>query len=69
MKKFFKEQPLCAFRRDRNLCDMIVHQKNGQFVKNNTTVKPKTKPRKGCGRNCVICQNCIWASVKQNLAE
>lgn len=64
LKKIFKEQPLCAFRRDRNLCDMIVHQKTAKVVKNNTTVKPKTKPRKGCGRNCVICQKLYLGECK-----
>ena len=33
LRKIFKDQPLCSFRRDTNLADIMVHQKNCKSIK------------------------------------
>jgi hypothetical protein len=30
LRKIFKDQPLCSFRRDKNLADIMVHQKTAK---------------------------------------
>lgn len=44
MMEVFKDQPLVAFRRDRNLCDTLVHGKTNRAI---TTSMPKC-PCKVC---------------------
>jgi hypothetical protein len=34
LRKIFKDQPLCSFRRDTNLADIMVHQKTAKVLKN-----------------------------------
>ncbi len=55
LKKIFKTQPMCAYRRDTNLSDRIVHQKTAKVLKRKEVGKKENKKQIGCGRNCVTC--------------
>jgi hypothetical protein len=49
MKKVFIKPPILAFRRDKNLEDILVHKKhNSMFLKQEHKCEP-------CSRNCAIC--------------
>jgi hypothetical protein len=49
MKKVFIKPPILAFRRDKNLKDILVHKKhNSMFFKQEHTCE-------SCSRNCAIC--------------
>lgn len=49
MKKVFDKPPILAFRRDKNLKDILVHKKhNSMYFKQPNKCEP-------CGRNCAIC--------------
>lgn len=48
MREVFSELPMVAFRRDRNLCDVLVHTKTNRVLKSN---------RAGCLRHaCEVCR-------------
>ena len=53
MRKIFPRDPLVAYRRGRNLRDVLVHQKTARSVSNK-------KGREDCGKGCVICRR--WYS-------
>ena len=49
IKKVFIKPPILAFRRDKNLKDILVHKKhNSMFFKQEHKCEP-------CSRNCAIC--------------
>ena len=41
LRKIFKDQPLCSFRKDKNLADIMVHQKACKSIKQEPTAKIK----------------------------
>ena len=51
MKKVFPDPPIIAYRRDRNLSDIIVHGKLNKVTKNMTKEEPKI-----CEKKCDVCQ-------------
>ena len=49
MKNVFQKPPILAFRRDKNLKDILVHKKhNNQFFRQPNKSEP-------CGLNCALC--------------
>ena len=49
MKKVFEKPPILAFRRDKNLKDILVHKKhNSMYFKQPNKCEP-------CGLNCALC--------------
>ena len=47
MKEVFQEPSIVTFRRDKNLCDTLIHGKI------NAALKPTSMPEKGC-KNCAL---------------
>ena len=47
MKGIFQEPPMVAFRRDKNLCDTLVHGKSNAALKSTNTV---------CNTGCANCE-------------
>ena len=52
-EEIFRHPPLVAFRRDRNIKDILVHKKH-----NNTFYKKENGCR-FCGQNCALCKHLI----------
>ena len=53
LKKIFPDPPIVAFKRDKNLKDILVHKKhNIMFYKQKNTCHP-------CGKNCALCPHVI----------
>jgi hypothetical protein len=42
LRKIFKDQPRCSIRKDKNLADIMVHQKDCKSIKKEPTAKIKT---------------------------
>jgi hypothetical protein len=62
LRKIFKDQPLCSFRRDNNLADIMVHQKTAKVLKKNPL--PESRLQGKCGRKCVICEKSFRGELK-----
>ena len=62
LRKLFKDQPLCSFRRDTSLADIMVHQKTAKVLKKNPL--PKLRLQGKCGRKCVICKKSFRGELK-----
>jgi hypothetical protein len=56
IRKIFKDQPLCSFRRDNNLADIMVHQKTVKVLKKNPL--PKSRLQGKYGRKCIY--ECVY---------
>jgi Na+-translocating ferredoxin:NAD+ oxidoreductase RnfC subunit len=53
MTEIFKEPPIVAYRRDRNLGDLLVHGKLNRIVNGREIGGKKT-----CAEKCLICEMC-----------
>ena len=53
LEKIFDKPPLVAFRRDKNIQDILVHKKH------NNTFYRKENGCKKCGKNCALCKHLI----------
>ena len=62
LRKIFKDQPLCSFRRDKNLADIMVHQKTAKVLKKNPL--PESRLQGKCERKCVICEKSFRGELK-----
>ena len=69
LRQIFKQQPLCAFRRDKNLNDIMVHQKTAKTIKENMKDNRMEKRSGKCGRNCVICDRRKIGPVKNKFGK
>ena len=55
MKEVYKEPPIVAFRRDRNICDTLVHSKT------NKALKPTSQT---CQDGCEKCQQIVRDQIR-----
>ena len=62
LQKTFKGQPLCSFRRDTHLADIMVHQKTATVLKKNPQQESRLQGK--CGRKCVICEKSFRGELK-----
>ena len=60
LRKIFKDQPLCSFRRDNNLADIMVHQKTAKVLNKNPL--PESRIRKMWTKMCHL-----WKSFRGEL--
>ena len=58
MREIFKEPPLLAFRRDRNLCDVLVHRKTDKIL---------GRKKEQCA--CDICKSIIKDTIPDTKGE
>ena len=56
MRAVFPSDPMVAYRRGRNLKDMLVHSKTRGIISNRGT---KERGRESCGKECVICRRMV----------
>jgi len=49
MKEVFNEMPIVAYRRDKNIADILVHEKT------NRTMTREVNPVERCTKKCVVC--------------
>jgi len=63
MKKIFKEIPIIAYRRDRNLWDTLVHGKTNRVMRDlNVSVER-------CQKKCVVCEMLVRGLIIGKNAE
>ena len=62
LRNVFKNQPLCSFRRNKNLADIMVHQKTAKVLKKNPL--PESRLQGKCGRKSVICEKRFRGELK-----
>ena len=60
MREVFKEPPLVAFKRDRNLCDALVHSKTNKAVKSSSQT---------CRDGCKECQRIVRDEVSNTSGD
>ena len=60
MREVFKEPPIVAFRRDRNLCDTLVHSKTNKAVKSSSQT---------CRDGCEKCQRIVRDQVSNTSGD
>jgi len=60
MQEIFKDPPIVAFRRDRNLCDSLVHGKTNKIVNTGIGI---------CDETCGMCEIVEQKPVKDTLGQ